>query len=1346
MTLFVQLIVCGSVFAADPPKAEYDAAIAAVKGGSYYITTEVDGVKYYVTKTGYLAMWEGGSAQDFENGLFEISQVSGGTLYDVGFLIEGNTGQHFSNTTLVDGKANLHPNTGVFCLDGNNNRDNWERQVFFMNEEGKIAIRSCNTTFGDTYWVDAGRAFWTYEIDEAGDVVYADYGPMPCYSYDPAYVWKLEEYSETPEQIAALTKVQAWPGYVQSAVGLVKDYNKFYSNAKEPYEGSYEALLDGDYTTFFHSAWSIDVADAHYLQVELSKATQKFEFYYKKRLQNNNNRPTVIVISASNDGETFAHVKTIDSGLPTDAAIINYFSDKIDLGAAYKYVRFTVMDTNNHQKRANNDYVFFTFSEFYLFPEAVAELAPIYNTYASALAGDLTDDNINQINEADKALKSQISTVTVTYVLTNGTGGIIDQKEVVQKPYTDVEIPTTWASNSKFFDYVADGTIGNTDCTITIVRTLKAGYVGALSQLSNSKAYNIICDRGAMLTKDGTIASTSHSDLTNADPAPFAIINYDGKYFLYSKDDAKFVLNNGSLSDKLVNGEFDAIVMDLKTIPYFMFSFKVDEGTSYGVNTNGTGNLWGIVINDWMNADPGNQYYMIEATDFDPTAAIAALDAYFIPFGTVTYVVKDEFGNTIFTSDPEPVEQGSSITTLPDKYKRAYYTYSEGTEKVTDPNTVIEFTATWDGPFEISADFANAHWYNMAVRSTWYITSAVKDSDGAYKAQNANTMALDEDSYQWAFIGDGYNGFKIINKAEGEGKSFGYTDANKANAGIPTVMDDAEGHHAWEIVASTNTTVPAGSFCLNVPGTTLYVNQYGGAGGSVKFWDGTYNVSDPGSAFTVFDISTNIDSVIDDVDWTILQTAYSEMDNGKGWNRKWTFDTESHSSSGLGGVKLSNGRVIGIDLSSNNLTGSFPFVLLSLPYLETLNVSGNQLAGDIGLMMTAFRQKNPTMTIAVQKLNVSNNKFSGNVGLFANCLPNLKSLDASGNCLEDIYPMIPATVTSLDISRQTISRVVPLYLDQLSVADIATKMPSILLYDHQNQTFKTDINLSCTTPDESWGMTMVYNNGQLSFPYVSEQNTYYGENGDTLNVAVLNYDGTREGSTFRISLGFDEGDGNFDGQVNVLDLQTAIIYIMEKYKTRPYNFTAANLWKDNLINVQDVIRLVDLLMNVEPAESASSPRRKVQDLDTDADASIFIQNGRVMLNSMEPVAALDLFLNDASSIKVADDLERMGMSVISKKASDGLHIIAYSMNGACIPSGISVIGIVDTNAATVRSVMLSDSEANPISVSLDDVTTSIEFMETAGDDANAIYDLQGRKVNTMFNKGIYIKNRRKIAK
>lgn len=173
------MILPSRAFAADPPKADYDRAMAAFKDGTYHITTEVNGIKYYIATDGRLT-----DNADREDLLFSISKSTGGALYSEGLNIDPGTGYHFTNTNLSNSKAILNPENGTFALTNGNNRNDWERQVPFMNEEGKIAIRSCNTAYGESSWADAGRAFWTYEIGE--------FDLTPCYSYDAAYVWSFE--------------------------------------------------------------------------------------------------------------------------------------------------------------------------------------------------------------------------------------------------------------------------------------------------------------------------------------------------------------------------------------------------------------------------------------------------------------------------------------------------------------------------------------------------------------------------------------------------------------------------------------------------------------------------------------------------------------------------------------------------------------------------------------------------------------------------------------------------------------------------------------------------------------------------------------------------------------------------------------------------------------------------------------------------------------------------------------------------------------------------------------------------------------------------------------------------
>ena len=440
-------------------------------------------------------------------------------------------------------------------------------------------------------------------------------------------------------------------------------------------------------------------------------------------------------------------------------------------------------------------------------------------------------------------------------------------------------------------------------------------------------------------------------------------------------------------------------------------------------------------------------------------------------------------------------------------------------------------------------------------------------------------------------------------------------------------------------------------------------------------------------------------------EWTILQTVLPQLTE-MGWSQPWDVSQGMKSVSSLHGLAIEKGHVTGLDLSGQNLTGMFPFAVLALPNLQNVNLANNYLTGDIGTATYAFAQQNPAMMTNVKELNISGNHFSGNIGLFANCFAVLTSLDASDNCLEDVYPVIPSTVTTLDISKQTIARVVPLHLANLSVDSIATKVPSILLYDHANQTFTPNINLLCTMPDNTWGMTMSYQNGVLSIPYVSEQNTYYGESGDTLNVSVIYNNGSREGSTFRISLSFDVGDGNFDGKVNILDLQTTLNYMFEEYTDKPYNFTASNLWKDEVINVQDAVCFVNMLLDVNAA-SARQPlnaAKRVAPQASETSASVTVEDGYLTICSAVPVSAFDIVVSTNQQPDVVSALNEMGFTCTSKHSGNNLHLVGYSLSGAEIPAGETAI--CELNNGTISYVMLSDRDANEISVSLNGSTTT----------------------------------------
>ena len=459
-------------------------------------------------------------------------------------------------------------------------------------------------------------------------------------------------------------------------------------------------------------------------------------------------------------------------------------------------------------------------------------------------------------------------------ITTDGTGGVAGS--VFRFKYSD---PNFYVNNNNSGGIVLNSYSnpegGNTltfyeVSGVTIDETEALSALHTESALDEHKVYKISNSRIKSWTAnaDGTAltGTSTYSAATEAEQE-FAFIKRDGKFYMYNVGTKKFVGLNGDntilTADKAQFTPVEYLQTTSTTYPYKFYL----PAKKFYFNAQGSG---GFAINTWSTEDDGNRHQLVEVAGVDVYDEM--LDFFEAPYWDVTYTVYYN-GNKV---DEVVVNTKRNATAdLPASNKKNFTSYSYNPTTIATGVTEVEVTATWNGPFEISADFATAHWYDMAMRNTWYVTSAIKDEAGAYKTQNANTMGLVEDSYQWAFLGNPYAGFKIINKAEGNGKSFGWTTDNAKDGGIPTIMADSEGNHTWNIVPSTNTTVPAGSFCLGVPNTNLYINQYGGAGGSVKFWDSAGNLRDAGSAFTVFDVPTDFSEFVKtDIAPAIEATGY----------------------------------------------------------------------------------------------------------------------------------------------------------------------------------------------------------------------------------------------------------------------------------------------------------------------------------------------------------------------------------------------------------------------------------------------------------------------------------------
>ena len=166
-------------------QADYERALAAIEDGKgYRIYTMYNGQKYYVTANGRL------STAVADAPLFEFKKVAPNTStdgageYGYGFQIKlqkGSNTYYFSN---ADDENGGKLKAGYLNARTDEHRTTWEAQVFFLNAEGKYAIRSTNAKSGTTGWAKIGSAFWTVETGTNG--------PVAQYDYEMNYVWQLE--------------------------------------------------------------------------------------------------------------------------------------------------------------------------------------------------------------------------------------------------------------------------------------------------------------------------------------------------------------------------------------------------------------------------------------------------------------------------------------------------------------------------------------------------------------------------------------------------------------------------------------------------------------------------------------------------------------------------------------------------------------------------------------------------------------------------------------------------------------------------------------------------------------------------------------------------------------------------------------------------------------------------------------------------------------------------------------------------------------------------------------------------------------------------------------------------
>ena len=192
----------------------------------------------------------------------------------------------------------------------------------------------------------------------------------------------------------------------------------------------------------------------------------------------------------------------------------------------------------------------------------------------------------------------------------------------------------------------------------------------------------------------------------------------------------------------------------------------------------------------------------------------------------VNYVLKWSDGTTISTVEDVTTDLLSpSADYLPSSMASDFVTLSYDPEEIGAETTVVTVTATWNGPFEISSDYASAKWLTVAIHKYYEGNNYIWKYDGSSKV-TTKTVATDDyasvtGNNLFAFVGNPYDGFTIYNQAAGSSLKLTRADDTDTQATM--------GETATLYVPATSKggTIGEGFFCLKPKGGTNYINMQG---------------------------------------------------------------------------------------------------------------------------------------------------------------------------------------------------------------------------------------------------------------------------------------------------------------------------------------------------------------------------------------------------------------------------------------------------------------------------------------------------------------------------------------
>lgn len=459
-----------------------------------------------------------------------------------------------------------------------------------------------------------------------------------------------------------------------------------------------------------------------------------------------------------------------------------------------------------------------------------------------------------------------------------------------------------------------------------------------------------------------------------------------------------------------------------------------------------------------------------------------------------------------------------------------------------------------------------------------------------------------------------------------------------------------------------------------------------------------------------------INRYIDAADYEALKVLYHATNGGAWTNKTWRIGSNAVTSTGWPGVTFDEeGHVLAIELQNNNLRGNLPTEGMEMKSLRTLNLSGNSLNGD--------------------------------VAAFCKLLPALETLNLGYNLFTELTDVLPAHITSLNLQNQREGYSLSTFTQQEwamgdKLADI--KLGSLIAYDHQNQNFEAHPTLRIyTTDNNSYVGEMIYSDGAYRY---SLSGTYNYASGTEF--CIRSSGGVAQNNRLRAKLTWTKGDVNADASVDVLDAQQTLNYIMGTQNGN-FNYPAADTYQGGGINVQDVVATINIFIgsndNADRKSLMAAQRRWTESMGegTSTHNVLSVEDGALWLDASDQVAALDIALAGVKANDVKLAMSKQRYQLVTHNTANGVRVVIISTTGDIISGRTKLLRLA--KPARVEQAMAADIDAQPVGVVFDGQTTDIDAITTDADSRDAVYSIDGRKLNGVAGEGIYIVNGKKKA-